>query len=347
VDRKGRPPEYVPRPALTLGLCVQPEVLRDIAALPGFRGRGLLARILYAVPSDMVGRRKIGEAAIPEEIRQSYASSVQALTRSLAEWTDPAVLMLTPAAAELLLDAERAIEPRLDRDIGDLARIVDWGSKQIGGVARIAGLLHLAAHLRDGWGLPITEDTMRAALGIGDYYIAHALAAFDHMGTDLPLAGARILYRWLERTRPGRFTKREAHMGTSRAQFPKVGDLDAPLELLEQHGWIRRVPEPERIGPGRRPSPAYEVHPDLATETTLSTETGFRGFRGFRGTPSEELASEQPPEAPRHRTGRPPLPEHKREEILALRARGLTIRQVAEQAHVGVGTVHKVIGGNQ
>ena len=49
-------------------------------------------------------------------------------------------------------------------------------------------------------------------------------------------------------------------MGLSRSRFPKVGDLDTPLELLEQHGWIRRMPEPERTGPGRRPSPSYEVH---------------------------------------------------------------------------------------
>jgi len=80
------------------------------------------------------------------------------------------------------------------------------------------------------------------------------------------------VYRWLERTRPEAFTRREAHMGLSRSRFPKAGDLDAPLALLEDHGCIRRMPEPERTGPGRRPSPTYEVHPDLATETTQSTE---------------------------------------------------------------------------
>jgi replicative DNA helicase len=272
IDRKGRPPEYIPRPALTLGLCVQPEVLRDIAALPGFRGRGLLTRILYSVPADLVGRRKVGEPAVPKDVREEYAAAVQALTHTLAEWTDPAVLTLTPGAAELLLDAERAIEPRLDRDTGDLAGIVDWASKQIGEVARIAGLLHLATHLRDGWGRPVAEDTMRAALQVGDYYTVHALAAFDHMSADLVLEDARAICRWLERTRPQRFTKREAHMGLSRSRFPKVGDLDAPLDLLEQHGYIRSIPEPERAGPGRRPSPAYEVHPDLATETTQSTK---------------------------------------------------------------------------
>src|SRR3712207_7885299 len=48
--------------------------------------------------------------------------------------------------------------------------------------ARIAGLLHLAAHLRDGWGRPIDEHTMAAAIQLGHYYLVHALGAFDHMG---------------------------------------------------------------------------------------------------------------------------------------------------------------------
>jgi replicative DNA helicase len=264
VDRKGRPPEYIPQPALTLGLCVQPEVLRTIAAMPGFRSRGLLARILYSLPPNLVGHREIGMPPVPEDVRDAYASSVRTLVLTMAEWTDPAVLTLEDGAAKLILDAERRLEPRLDPDTGDLAGVVDWASKQIGATARVAGLLHLGRHLRDGWGLPISEDTMRDAIAVMDYYTAHALAAFDHMGVDLALDDARAVYRWLERTRPARFTKREAHMGLSRSRFPKVGDLDAPLELLEQHGWIRRLAEPERTGPGRRPSPTYQVHPDLA-----------------------------------------------------------------------------------
>jgi replicative DNA helicase len=272
VDRKGRPPEYIPRPALTLGLCVQPEVLRAIAAMPGFRGRGLLARILFSVPPDMIGQRKIGEDAIPPAIRDAYCQNVQSMTLTLAEWTDPAVLMLDPGARRLLLDAEREIEPRLDRDTGDLAGIVDWAAKHIGAVARLAGLLHLATHPQDGWMRPVSEETMQAALQAGRYYIAHALAAFDLMGVDQVLADARVLLRWIERTRPQRFTRRDAHAGASRSRFPKVGDLDAPLALLEQHGYIRQDPAPPPAGPGRPPSPGYLVHPDLATETTQYTE---------------------------------------------------------------------------
>jgi replicative DNA helicase len=120
--------------------------------------------------------------------------------------------------------------------------------------------------------LPIFLPTLAAGIAVMDYFTAHALASFDLMGVDQALDDARAVYRWLGRTRPQQFTKREAHMGLSRSRFPKVGDLDAPLELLEQHGWIRRLPEPERTGPGRRPSPSYQVHPDLATETTESTQ---------------------------------------------------------------------------
>jgi hypothetical protein len=60
VDRRGRPPEYVERPCLTIGLAVQPEVLRGLAGRPGFGGRGLLARFLYSLPESLVGRRQPG-----------------------------------------------------------------------------------------------------------------------------------------------------------------------------------------------------------------------------------------------------------------------------------------------
>ena len=78
VDRKGRPAEHVPAPALTLGLALQPEVLRDIARLPGFRGRGLLARILYSLPENTVGRRRIGAAAVPAAVSHAYHRELRA-----------------------------------------------------------------------------------------------------------------------------------------------------------------------------------------------------------------------------------------------------------------------------
>jgi hypothetical protein len=167
--------------------------------------------------------------------------------------------------------------------MGDLAGIVDWASKMVGATVRIAALIHLATYLTDGSNRPIDADTMHQAQRLTTYFLAHALAAFDAMGTDPVLTGARLVLRWIERTQPMRFTRREAFTGLSRSQFPKVGDLDGPLDLLDQHGYIRRESEPDRTGPGRRPSPAYLVHPNLAAETALSAQSQFCGYRDFCG----------------------------------------------------------------
>src|SRR5205085_538628 len=43
VDRVGRKPEFIEHPAVTVGLAMQPAVLRQIAQRESFRGRGLLA----------------------------------------------------------------------------------------------------------------------------------------------------------------------------------------------------------------------------------------------------------------------------------------------------------------
>jgi replicative DNA helicase len=261
VDRKGRPPEHIPHPALTLGLAVQPQVLRDIATMPGFRGRGLLARILYSIPPNTVGIRKIRTDPIPEDIRDTYTAGIRALVLTLAEWTDPAVLVLTPDAAELLLTAAEELEPRLAPD-GDLGHIADWASKLIGATGRIAGLLHLATNLRDGWGKPITEDTMAAAIRAAGYFTAHALAAFGGMGADPLLEDARHVLAWLTRTQAEKFTKRDLFRATQ-SRFRKIADLDPVLAILDQHGYIRQDEPADRAGPGRRPSPEYAVHPSM------------------------------------------------------------------------------------
>ena len=79
VDRRGRPPEYVQRPCLTIGLTVQPEVLQGLAGRPGFGGRGLLARFLYSLPASLVGRRQPGAPPVPQAMADRYTLELQAL----------------------------------------------------------------------------------------------------------------------------------------------------------------------------------------------------------------------------------------------------------------------------
>ncbi|MEU4420632.1 DUF3987 domain-containing protein [Actinoplanes sp. NPDC024001] len=263
VDRRSREAEHVDKPALTMGLAVQPEILRDIANMPGFRGLGLLARILFALPENTVGRRKVGTDPIPTEVAAEYHANLHALVLTLAEWTDPALLMLTPDANARVLNIEREVEPRLAPG-GAWAHIVDWGSKYTGAVVRIAGLLHLAEHPRHGWGSTISADAIDRAARIGEFYAAHALAAFDDMGADAATRNARHVLAWIERTHTSAFTKREAFRAVQSAQIKTTADLDPALAVLEAHGYLRQLdpPAPKRAG-GRPPSPSFLVHPEV------------------------------------------------------------------------------------
>lgn len=198
VDRKGRAPEYIANPALTLGLTVQPEVLRQIAVMPGFHGRGLLARVLFAVPASNVGRRATRTVPIPVNVKVAYAAQAGVLVKRYAEWEDPAAMMLSDDAREMLLDAAEALEPRLGPD-GDLAHLADWASKLIGTTARIAALLHAAGH-DEAWKIPVSAGDMAKALQLAAYLEAHAVAAAGYMGSDPALADAEAVLDWIRRT---------------------------------------------------------------------------------------------------------------------------------------------------
>jgi hypothetical protein len=262
VDRRSRPAEHIDRPALTLGLAVQPAVLRDLAQMPGFRGKGLLARILFAVPENTVGRRRIGTDPIAGAVAEAYADNLSGLVLSLAGRSDPVVLPLTPDANERMLAIEREVEPRLAPS-GSWAHVIDWGSKYAGAVARIAGLIHLAEHQGSARAEPITAETFDCAAVVGDYFADHALAAFDDMGADPLVDDARHVLAWIERSEVERFTKRDLFAGLSRGRFRKAADLDPVLNLLAGHGYLRSLPAPERRGAGRAPSPAWLVHPEV------------------------------------------------------------------------------------
>ncbi|WP_433721728.1 DUF3987 domain-containing protein [Actinoplanes sp. CA-051413] len=259
VDRRSRPAEHVDRPALTLGLAVQPEVLRDIAQMPGFRGKGLLARILFAVPENTVGRRRIGADPVPSAISDAYTEKLSALVLGLADRRDPVVLPLGPDANERMLAIERDVEPRLAPS-GNWAHIVDWASKYAGATARIAGLIHLG---EDGPHGSISAETFNRAATIGAYFADHALAAFDDMGADPVVDDARHILSWIERTQTERFTKRDLFSVLSRGRFRKAADLDPALNILVGHGYLAAAPAPERRGAGRAPSPAWLVHPEV------------------------------------------------------------------------------------
>ncbi len=264
VDRKGRAAEHVDSAILTLGLAVQPEVITEIATGPGFRGKGLLGRFLYALPESNVGRRKVDPDPCADDVVRAYGERLQRMVGALFDWgDDPIRLQLSPEADQQRIDYAAAIEPRLHAQAGDLGHVADWAGKSVGAIVRMAGLLHLAANPVDGYRQPISSETMTAAVRLGEYFTAHALAAFDHMGADPDMGSARTVLDWLTRKRLERFTARDAFRGVPRGTFRKAAETAPALELLESYGWIQ--PEPTALNPrgGRPPSPTYRSHPSI------------------------------------------------------------------------------------
>ena len=228
---------------------------------------------------------------MPPAVADRYILELQALAASLAAPADndrPAILALDHEASELLLGFERDLEPRLAAGSGDLAHLAGWAAKLAGATCRLAALLHLASHLRDGWARPIGADTFTGAMWLADYLVDHALAVFDLMGADPRIDDARWLLDWISRTNLTQFSRRDAHQAT-RGRFRKAADLEPALALLEEHGWLRRVDaDPVGAKGGRPASPRFIVNP-LHPDTEPSQPSKPVAGRGFEGCEGSEL----------------------------------------------------------
>ncbi|HME78913.1 MAG TPA: YfjI family protein [Mycobacterium sp.] len=258
VDRKDRAPEHIPRPALTLGLMTQPIVLSEIASQREFRGRGLLARFLYAYPVSKVGRRNVEPADPAQAVIDAYDKTIANLITGMIEWaSDPMILTVTDDGKKRITAIAAEIEPTLAGD-GEMATMADWGSKFVGAVTRIAGILHLATHGHEGYDKPVTSATIQAAYRIGRYFKACAVNAFAEMGADQVSAEAAYLLDRIERLDVDELSERDIHR-EARSRFPTKAEMASPLARLIDHGYLIKIETPKENRPGRQPSPRYKV----------------------------------------------------------------------------------------
>ena len=216
VDRIGRPPDHVRDPALTVGLAAQPAVLRSLMSNPEFRGRGLLARFFYQLPTSRLGSRDTTVEGIDEAVQATYDSNLKQLLR-LDYQRDadgnpiPHILRFDDSAMVLLRAWEAEIEPQLG-PADELGGIADWGGKLFGATVRFAALLHMAEHIKDAnpWCSDIGATTTGNAIRLARYFIVHAQAAFSEMGTDPTVEKARLILDWIRRKGLTEFSKRDA-----------------------------------------------------------------------------------------------------------------------------------------
>jgi replicative DNA helicase len=260
VDRRNGTAVHIDTPALTIGLAIQPEVLQGMSSKPGFAGRGLIPRFWFSLPVSLIGSREPTGPSIPPQVRAAYAERLRRLLCLEVPAGKKARLLLSTPAVErwraFYGHTERAMRPD-----GQLASIREWASKLPGAVARIAALLHCAE--TGGSVGAVSVPTMDAAIEIGRYLSAHALAAHDAMGADPAVEDARKFVAWLERRRLATFTVREAYQSLKGGRIRKVHDLEPALRAAESHGYVRLANATDQRKGGRPTSPRYETNPEV------------------------------------------------------------------------------------
>lgn len=269
VDRAGRT-AHIDKPALTLGLLMQPGTLSDLASSRRFRDSGLLARVLYAMPASNVGQRDVRRhCPIPDEIQQGYE---RGLTRLLLGLPCPAqapkLLTMAAAARELWFDLAQDIEGEQGEG-GRFESISDWTSKLPGAAARIAALFELGDTGLDAG--VVGAGAMERAVRLARLLIPHAQAAFGILGTDAVEIDAAAILKWIRAGERQSFTRREAQKAQE-GRFRNVERLQKALERLGHQDVVREF---KRANRGAPPTTCYAVNPKVY-DLTLSSESSIR-----------------------------------------------------------------------
>lgn len=259
VDRRSRAPEHVLAPALTVVCSIQPFALREMVERPDFAGRGLLARVMWSLPRDNAGYRRVRDvAAMPAAVEQDYRETLRDLAYQAATLDEVLTLTLSPGAVEVFYQyaehAERLLRP--SAALGRHRLTKEWGGKLAGVAARIAGCLHACRHNLTR--TLIDEHTMRDAVTIADYFAAHAVVALTE-SADEDASQARTLLAYLLEKNLTAFKVRDLRSGPKSlrkadALTPVIADLiDAGwLREAEDGGWLTHPDAAKFLDPGDR-----------------------------------------------------------------------------------------------
>jgi hypothetical protein len=204
---------------------------------------------------------------IPDAVERAHDKAIRALLSAKRPADGPNVIKLSPEAYAAFRAFSAHIETTM-REGGSLEHMRDFAARIPGAAARIAGNLHrgdLALH-SDPFSVALPQATMMRALDCADVFIKHAIAAFDLMGTNEDITGARKVWEWIKREQKTRFTFHDAHLAL-RGSFQRSNDLEKPIEVLVERYYIIPVPpDPSVPRPRGRPTRPFEVNPKLSGE---------------------------------------------------------------------------------
>jgi len=273
-NRIGRKQESMQEPTLTALLMVQESVLTKIMGNDEFVGRGLLARFIFSIPNSTVGGRRYKTTPIPQAVESAYNDLLHRLL-SIPYTGVAEIIRFTPEAQNVAEELFNDLEPRL-KD-GDLSMLGDWGGKQHGRTMRIAALLHIAEHIEQAANVLVAADTVERARTIGEYFIAHAIAAYQFAGTgeDKITQDARYILKHLLAIDADRISKRDLYQ-SCRSRFKKSESMQPGLDVLVERGYIAIRKEiasqnAQSLQKGGRPSDMVYINPSVSESEGASS----------------------------------------------------------------------------
>lgn len=264
VDRKGRAPEYIDNPCLTMCLTFQPSVMSEIAGNGTFTGRGFLQRFLYCMPKTTIGKRTYDTPAIPPEVEERYKNMIGTQLSDATE--EPHNLQLDGEAfresEKFFYELEDILRVQLKEDAGGFEN--GWTGKIHGTTMRIAGILHVVSYGIGARHAKVNKNTMRAAIQIGRYYMQHSLRVFRSLGLveDQCIKEARYLWDRIQEFDTLHVKKRDLWLKcrNKKSMFSKVADMKPALDELTERGYI--CVEVDRSN--RKPSEIIHVNPSIS-----------------------------------------------------------------------------------
>ena len=264
-NRCNNAPLILDKPYLSVCLCGQPYILEELMQNKSFLQSGLVARFLYCFPRSFVGQRHYGSKSLNPNISEDYKNLVYRAMKAKIAQTEiiggsEIMLHFNDESAHAFTDFyDRRIEPSL---LTDFAECPDWGGKYHGLILRLCGLIHCIECLTEKAppeNRAVDMQTLGQAIDLAEYFKKQAVYAYSSVCSDGVIANAEYI---LKRLRSNGITQTDTReLQRLCRKFKSTSELEEPLEMLMEYGYLREMAADDHSGRGRKPGTRYEVNP--------------------------------------------------------------------------------------
>lgn len=265
VDRISRDKIFLECARISMGIVTQHTVLQTVAKTPELRGLGLLGRFLWAMPDERFGTQLVANS------KPLDPSAVQAYHELLEKlFAHEAVRKQGLRAIKLSSAAASAWSAFNDQEVQlkakDYRSIREWSAKSAGQLARIAALLHCCYHPENPDQHEVSLDIMERAIRIIIWFRTQAVRV---LAVELEVEGdgiyqtAQRVLTFLKHRDLKEISRRDLYQGVkNKVSIRTTEDLEAPLRLLQDLGYVRVIQASKELNKGgRAPGPRILINP--------------------------------------------------------------------------------------